>query len=162
MVVTTQALGRLDARLIDEERRFTAPPDLPPEDSVLFDDNEAFQDHLLLSYLWVLGAYELVRSIDQQCGDSAKAIGQPLVKEIRAVKQLFARVRVPLAKFEPARAHRDTDWRIAWPNVQPDSGIGWRVAADTVISRRLLADRLLEALERFSHSPRDPIGRPTV
>jgi hypothetical protein len=153
MVVTVQTLGRLDASLVEQQTRFTSPvSEPPPTDDDMLEEDEAFQDHLLFSYLWVLGAYELVRALDQRCRADPGLLGEAIGQHVRALKQRFTRIRVPLAKFEPAHAHRETDFHIAWPNLQPNVGVGWRVAPDTVVSRKELADELLAVLAQIPDS----------
>jgi len=140
--VRLQALGRMDARLIAEQ----AEPDSEREEDVE-DELERFNDHLLQSHLWVLGGYELVRTLDQQARENPEAFPPEVRKRIRAVKERFERLRVPLAKMEPARRHRKTDLSVPWPAFNPELGVSWRVSRDEYISRRELADLLLDLIE---------------
>lgn len=68
-------------------------------------------------------------------------------RTIKSTKIDFERIRIPLAKFEPARRHQATDSAVAWPGVHPNLGLGWGVSNDKYVSRRQLADDLLSALE---------------
>jgi hypothetical protein len=62
-------------------------------------------------------------------------------------KRRFARLRIPLAKMEPASSFADEDSHIAYPGAQGERGVAWRLNADLVISRRELSDGFLAALE---------------
>jgi hypothetical protein len=137
MVVTAQGLGWLDCRLIDDAELIGYGTPSVSQGMML-------QEHLTLSYLWVLGAYELVRSADQRV---RAQISEPGLKAIGELKAKLARLRIPLAKFEAARAHRDTDSPVAWPAWGPGHGAAWRVAPDVFIGRRELADDVLQVLE---------------
>lgn len=146
--VTAQGLGRLDTRLIDETPRYidifqqhltTASLDHEP--------TAFFNDHIFFSYLWVLAAYELARSVDQRCREEPPLFSVEFSRTIKSTKIAFERIRIPLAKFEPARRHQATDSAIAWPAVHYDLGVGWSVGRDIYVSRRQLADDLLSTLE---------------
>ena len=63
-----------------------------------------------LSYLWVLGVYEIVRSIDEQIKKQGIIKDDNVKKEIFDTKISFERIRIPLAKYQPARRYKDTDW----------------------------------------------------
>jgi hypothetical protein len=148
LVVTAQGLGRLDSRLIDETPRVidifqkhltTASLDHEP--------TAFFNDHILFSYLWVLAAYELARSVDQRSREEPALFSGEFSRTIKSTKIAFERIRIPLAKFEPARRHHATDNAIAWPAVEHDLGGGWSVSKDIYVSRRQLADGLLSTLE---------------
>lgn len=145
--VTAQGLGRLDTRLVTETPRCinvfhqhltTASLDHEP--------TAFFNDHILFSYLWVLGAYELARSVNQRCREEPALFSIEFSGAIKSTKIDFERIRVPLAKLEPARRHHVTDSAIAWPAVHKELGVGWRVSKDIYVSRRQLADDLLSAL----------------
>lgn len=150
-VVTAQNLGRLDSRLIDETPRFL---DIYQQHltNASFDDEPTrfFNDHMLFSYLWVLGAYELARSVDQRCREQPTLFRVEFSKAIKSTKIAFERIRIPLAKFEPPRRHQATDSGLAWPVVRSELGLGWRVSSDVHVSRRELADDLLSTLETLN------------
>ena len=139
MMVTLQGLGKLDSRLVVEDASFieTGKPSNP------FGD---FSDHFTQSYLWVLGAYEIVRSLDQRAREDETFF--PAHKQgLQQLKHSFERIRIPLAKFEASRRHKDTDSHIAYPGFNPASGVSWQVTADTWVDRRVLSDEMLELLE---------------
>ena len=54
---------------------------------------------------------------------------------------------MPLAKMEAAKAHKNTDSKIAFSVLDTTKGIAWQVSQDVFITRQDLADRLLAALE---------------
>ena len=99
-------------------------------------------DRRTLSYLWVLGAYEVVRTMHER----AVAANDAMAGKIGNVKHRFERVRIPLAKMEPARRHKDTDSPIAYPAIHRDLGIAWQLTADEFVTRRELSDAMLELL----------------
>lgn len=139
-VITIQQLGRLDSRLV-------------LMDSLLI-RNEEFNDeftnytneHLMQSYLWVLGAYEVVRTINDKNRPSYEAYSN-YQENLKKLKHSFERLRVPLAKFEPSRKHMNTDSHIAYPGFNLDKGVTWQVSYDLWITRRELSDSMLEIFE---------------
>ena len=70
-----------------------------------------------------------------------------IADEFESLKKEFNRLRIPLAKMEPASAHKETDSHIAYPAINRQKGIAWQVAQNVYITRQELADRLLAALE---------------
>lgn len=82
-------------------------------------------DHITSSYLWVLGVYELVRTLDQ----FAKKDDSPLNHmrdEIQTYKRKINRLRIPLAKMEAASSNPD-DSPIAYPGVNRYLGLAWQL-----------------------------------
>ena len=103
-------------------------------------------DAIGLSYLWVLGAYEAIRTLDQRL----RNMGPSAVHRHRAtnaLKHQFERLRVPLAKLEAANRHRATDYSFLRPGIDDGRGIAWEVSAGVVVSRSQLADQFLAVLE---------------
>ncbi len=140
MIVPAQQLGRLDCKLLAESPSFiNAGTDL--------ERALAFQEHLTLSYLWVLGGYELVRTMAQRYHEDPKLVSDELARRTNRVKKDFERVRIPLAKFEPSRSNRGIDSAIAWPAYHAEHGVAWQLAPNVFVSRRQLADGFLELLE---------------
>lgn len=142
LAVIAQQLGRMDCELDAEWARYSG---LDEKQREADGEIQAFNRILTHSYLWVLGAYELVRTMESL----AKLLGDESAdrrQQIQAVKQDFARLRMPLAKLEPASSH-ETDYAIALPHWYPDRGIAWAVADGVYISRADLADDLLALLE---------------
>jgi hypothetical protein len=99
-------------------------------------------DILTYSYLWVLGAYEIVRTLAQETKSP------PIV----AAKESFERIRVPLAKLEASRKHRHIDFNFPLPTIAPTvSGIGWSINQGQVILRSSLSYEMLSALKQYAN-----------
>ena len=81
-------------------------------------------DHLTLSYLWVLGAYEIVRSLCQRAKEDPSFF-PTYRKELQNLKVEFVRIRIPLAKFEPAKKFSATDSCFAYPGFHVELGASW-------------------------------------
>ena len=146
MITVAQGLGRLDVKLIQYDQRFCG---LPLEERNTIEEALLFTDHMTLSYLWVLGAYELMRSIDQRCRDKLCLLENQLIEKVKEVKLEFERIRIPLAKFEPSRRHQKTDSAIAFPAIHIEFGASWHISYNKYVSRRELSDTLLDLLENM-------------
>ena len=110
---------------------------------------EAWADgnELILSYLWVLGSYEYVRVLNQRKRKAPQIFWNNL-PDVLPLKRQFERVRIPLAKLEPASKYKKTDYAIAFPYFDIRRGrIGWIIAPDVMVTRRELSDKLLNFLE---------------
>ena len=138
MVVSIQGLGRLDHDLYEQDKLISENP----EAFSLGGDLGALSYHTTMSYLWVLGAYEVIRSIRQRIKESG-AQDEALTTLLRK----FERLRMPLAKFEAATKHKESDSRIAYPAINLRHGIAWQVSESTFISRGELANEFLALLE---------------
>lgn len=100
-----------------------------------------------LSRFWVLGAYELVRTIERQLRPAPGEQSSDIHVAAVELKRRFERLRIPLAKYEPARRHPE-DWPVAYPDLNKATAlVGWWVAPEQFVSRRELADALLDFLE---------------
>jgi hypothetical protein len=140
MIPVLQGLGRLDCQLIEQDNQYAhcSEQNLPSiQESVLL------TDRFTLSYLWVLGAYEFVRTLDQRCQKDKDAFGLVLNQRIKDLKHAFERLRIPLAKMEPAK-HHPNDSTIAYPAISRENGEAWQVARDVYISHRELSNALLQ------------------
>ena len=138
MPVTVQGLGRLDHDLFGQDKLVLAGAGPFAPDG----DLGALSYHITLSYLWVLGAYEVLRAINQRSKESGHSD-----QEVLQVLRQYERLRMPLAKFEPANRHKHTDSKIAYPALNPEHGVAWEVAANVFISRGALSGELLALLE---------------
>lgn len=139
MVTTVQGLGRLDDLLAATDAQYVAGGGYISESTGIGD----LSDHITLSYLWVLGAYEVIRAMHQRERDSGSAPSISITELLRR----FARLRMPLAKFEPAERHQTTDSHVAFPVLNAEYGVAWQVSEDAFISRGELADKFLALLE---------------
>ena len=156
MVSVVQGLGRLDLSLIEDDQNFLADFEKNKES---LDQSVKLTERFTLSYLWVLGSYELVRTICQRLQQKDLDVLPEVADSFQQLKKEFNRLRVPLAKMEAASAQKNTDSHIAYPAIHPGKGIAWRVSEGVFITRRDLADRLLETLERTrSKDPKLGVG----
>jgi len=146
MMITVQGLGSLDRELTAFDRFLVTNV----EEIYAYPDDQAIGHavlltrHLTLSYLWVLGAYEVIRSIDQRFF-SGNPNG-PDTYEIKATKRQFSRLRVPLAKYEAER-RSPGDSSIAYPALSAAHGAAWMLSESVLISREELAEAFLTMLE---------------
>jgi hypothetical protein len=122
MMPLVQQLGRMDVRLIQADETW---PDRFFQGNLSYEDSTALHEHITLSYLWVLGAYEFIRTLcDRVKLDAQEKTPEEVRNILLEAKRRFARVRVPLAKMEPASKFSDEDGPIAYPGLK--RGVGWR------------------------------------
>ena len=146
MMPLVQQLGRLDARLIQADEIW---PDRFFQKDLSYEDGSTLHEHITLSYLWVLGAYEFIRTLCARVeADDHEKTPEDVRDILFEAKRRFARVRMPLAKMQPASKFADEDGPIAYPGLKRDAGVAWQLNANTIVSRRELSDVLLMALER--------------
>jgi hypothetical protein len=151
LVHTVQALGRIDAELFLKDVRYSEIRE--KHDASPAEWSEMASHAYPMAYLWILGTYEVIRTLDQRFRElGLHSMGQ--YRDSTAIKHAFERVRIPLAKLEPADRHKKTDRYFAMPALIADKGIGWTVADGVHISRSELSTRFLEFLEqmRLSHA----------
>ena len=139
LVAKLQGLGCLDETLFDVDAGYVGGDGYITPDKGIMELNA----HLTLSYLWVLGAYEIVRILHER----SRINGFVADKKLESVYRNFTRVRIPLAKFEPAGKHRETDENLALPALNSLYGVAWEISQDTFIARGELSDSLLDYLE---------------
>lgn len=150
MVVALQGLGRLDSQLTAKEREMAAARKLG-HDGPTIQGSVDLTELVTLSYLWVLGAYEVVRSLNQRFKDLSDLKLRWHLESLQ-LKRSFERVRVPLAKFEAAKRYKTTDSHVAFPALTEEHGIAWRVSADQFTVRGHLSDLLLTFLEDLKYA----------
>ncbi len=156
MTIVLQGLGRVDCRLIPEDKQFLQ---LSQEERETIEQSISMSDRFTYSYLWVLGAYELVRTLDQRCHADPALLGNNLTTRVRELKHSMERLRMPLAKMETANRYPSDD-SIAWPSIHPITV--WLGGSPQVSSSRgdsfrttfLNSRRPSEALEKLR--PRKP------
>lgn len=144
MMPLVQQLGRLDVKLMQADLEWSRAV---RDDEPGTPDYDALHGHITLSYLWILGAYEFVRTLSQKMEHGPQKVPLVVSAAFRSTKRRFARLRMPLAKMEPASAHSNEDNHIAYPGVHEEYGVAWHLNDTTLVSRRELSDDLLEALE---------------
>lgn len=142
IVVTAQGLGKLDSKLLKEDEMLV-------QQNTTSSPYGDMSDHITMSYLWVLGAYEIIRSLEQRAREESDFLPEQ-TESLQQLKWRFERLRIPLAKFEAAKKHSDTDSHIAYPGVNTELGIAWQVSQDTWITRRELSDSMLELFESIN------------
>ena len=147
LVHTIQGLGRLDAQLIARAARYAR---LTPAQRATEAEIVEFGDRLMLAYLWVLGVYEVVRTLDQRVRKEPEKYVWCKGIDITGAKKKLARLRMPLAKIEPADVHEETDSAIAYPRIRIATGeVEWQLGPDTFIGRMELSDIVLKMLEEL-------------
>ena len=110
---------------------------------------DVLTDFPCLSGLWIMGMYEGLRTLSQKLRNDARlAKAHAAVDDVNLLKLKFARVRVPLAKFEAASKF-PTDHDYLSQSVGGPAGWGWVVADRTVIYRNELADEVLRLFDKF-------------
>jgi len=154
LVPVIQGLGKIDAELDAEDsayarRQTTAAKSNAELARFRMQESEALTDRVNLSALWLLGTYEVARTLDEALTTGLHEIPARLRQYVKSAKRELERPRILLAKQKPARRHRLTDEAPAQPYILRGS-MAWKVAPRKIISRRALADAFLEALERLS------------
>lgn len=144
VVNLVQSLGKMDANLCEMDVTLI---NKYKQGGNVSEDYDLIQGHLTHSYLWILGSYEVIRTLTQSIKENKSDDPVEVLEKFQDAKKRFARLRIPLAKFEAAKAHNKTDFKIAYPGFAYDIGIAWQVSDDVVISRQELSDLFLETLE---------------
>lgn len=142
MIPLVQGLGRFDCHLIHEDARFAA---LNPEQSSSVRERTLLTDRVTLSYFWVLAAYEFVRTLDQRWRTGATTLPDEFGSRVTELKRRMERLQIPLVKLETTRRF-PTDSTLAYPIISRDFGVAWHIAQDMYVTRRELADQLLNFL----------------
>ena len=145
LLIPYQGIALIDAMLIIEDKNIT--------DRRLKGEEELdLRLHLTQSYLWVLGAYEIIRTMsdyaDKKNNEDTKI--NPFKEDIRKLKHKFEFIRMPLAKFEAAKRNPEGH-TYAHPMFHPDLGTCWIISDRESISRKLLSDSFLELMEKLSN-----------
>lgn len=136
-----QLLGMVDAELRGIRREHIYDKDgVPIADAYGIMMLERYQ---IQAHLWLLGAYELVRMISQRLRQFPELASDESILKVTEAKRIFERVRIPLAKLEPAARHKDTDFEFADTGMG-ERGLGWRVAEGVVIYQEELSDVLYD------------------
>jgi hypothetical protein len=140
MVLLAQQLGRLDAKLILEDNRYSH---LLPAQRESTQECLQLDERLALSYLWVLGSFELLRTLLERIGNGTTQFDASVTKKVEAVKKKIAQLRSPLAKLK----NTSGEATIPYPSLHEQLGISWRISETTYISRRELSESFLDLLE---------------
>jgi hypothetical protein len=114
-----------------------------------YEDGTILHEHITLSYLWVLGAYEFIRTLcDRIKMDDHEKTPEEVRNILLEAKRRFNWVRVPLAKMEAVSEFATEDGPIAYPGLKAGVGVAWQLNPNTIVTRRELSEALLDALER--------------
>jgi hypothetical protein len=140
-MITLQGLGHLDLTLIARDQRLASLMEARPG----IRTQERLLQQITLSYLWVLGVYELVRTLHERSREDTNLLAQSIRGRLEEMKHALERLRIPLAKHQHARRY-PADNPLAWPAFDPDRGVLWSVGQQS-ISRRELSDKLLDLLD---------------
>ena len=138
-----QTLGIEDAELRDVRSRDLFSSDGTPledEYGILLVERVQIRAHL-----WVLGAYEVIRMLSERVRKNPELTEQAAIDNIHRTKRLFERVRIPIAKFEPSRKHKATDYPVATAGIGP-KGVGWEVSKNTRIYQTELSDAFFQMM----------------
>ena len=139
-------LGRLDCALRSANKLFY---NFITGGVKVGDPSDVLTDFPCLSGLWTMGMYEGLRTLSQKLSNDAKlGKAHPAADDVRLLRIRFERVRMPLAKFEPALRF-PTDHDYLSQSVGGPDGWGWVVADKTVIYRNSLADEVLNLFDKF-------------
>lgn len=143
-----QALGELDIELIEEFPKIKL-------NSRLEEDLRKRRRYLLLSKLWVLGAYELIRFLND-INKKRNSLSENTKLKLNEVLTTFTKVRVPLAKFQKAGKDKTLYDGVADSFIDSNKGVGWKVYSHTktelkkeTFYRKDLGDLLLDLLKEM-------------
>ncbi|MBC8552436.1 MAG: hypothetical protein H8D23_22640 [Candidatus Brocadiales bacterium] len=143
MVPIINALGNKDCDLVERDSEAL---DLALEAENDIGANSELDMIITDSYLWILGMYELVRSLHQIARAGHALLNEEAIAILAELDGAYRRVRIPLAKLEPARGYEDTDWSEVLPILEPGEGIGWQLSEKDFVTRRSLSDKTLHDL----------------
>lgn len=124
LVQIIQDLAGLDAYLLSLEKKIVGiEPDRESERLIVFDEANS------LSHLWVLSAYEVIRTVSEFYNPNKNEDAPELSVERKAAlasaKRKFEEIRMPLAKLQ---RRRESVYIFPWPILFPGSGeFGWEI-----------------------------------
>lgn len=134
-------LGIHDIVLRNWESVFFSKPPIPTDAEMLKNNLKMYE-----SYLWVLSAYEVVRTLSQRADQNDGLFNASVVEKIRKTKHKLEEIRIPLAKMEPRRGNRG-ETALALGG-KFENSYGWIVEPGGKFYSRLeLAEAVLELLK---------------
>ena len=143
-----QALGELDVELIEELSKISS-------DSKSEENLRKKRRYLLLSKLWVLGAYELIRFLNDY-DKQRNLLNKKTKQKLKDVLSTFTKLRVPLAKFQKTGNDKRLYESVADSFIDSVKGARWRVYTlgknklkEEVFYRNDLGDLLLDLLKEM-------------
>lgn len=143
MVPIIHALGMKDCELVERDSETF---DIVMEVGKDLGANHELDSLISDSYLWILGMYELVRSLHQIAWEGHEFLDEEALNILSELNDAYRRLRIPLAKLEPARGHEDTDLSEVLPIFEPGEGIGWKLSEKDFVTRRCLSEKTLHDL----------------
>ncbi len=114
-----QGLGILDVELLEELLQLKIGLQLP-------EDLSRIARYIVLSKLWIIGAYEIIRLVEK-ITKNKDVFKEKINKIFREALTLFTRIRVPLAKFEKRGKKEILYSGIANSFIDPVKGVGWKI-----------------------------------
>jgi len=147
LIGEAQGLGKLDVELIEEFSKLKI-------NSRIDKERIAKNRHMVLSQLWVMGAYELIRLINEIIKMQNKINCEAKLK-LKEVLTIFTEIRIPLTKFKKSGKTKLYS-QVTWPYYDSKKGIGWKLidgkSKTKIIYRKDLGDSLLELLKQLKFS----------
>lgn len=148
LLAEVQALGELDMELIEEFPKIKI-------NSKLEKDLRKKRRYILFSKLWVLGAYELIRFLND-INKKRDLLNESTKIKLREVLTVFTKIRVPLAKFQKSGKDKTLYQGVADSSFDSNKGIKWKVYShdknklrEEIFYRKDLGDLLLELLDKM-------------
>jgi len=149
LIGNAQGLGILDVELIQEFPKIRI-------DSQLEEDRQKKLRHITLSELWVMGAYELIRLIDNIIQNDKDTFSRETKQKLKDKLSIFTQVRIPLVKFKQ-RGKNELYSGITVPKFDLVNGLGWKIHYSNKskietkeVLRKDLGDDLLELLKSIN------------
>jgi len=148
LIGEVQALGELDIESIEEFPNIKI-------NSKLEEDKRKKRRYILLSKLWVLGAYELIRFLND-VNKKRNFLKDESKTKFKEILTTFSKVRVPLAKFQKSGEDKTLYDGVADSFFDSNKGAGWRVYShnktglgEEIFYRKDLGDLLLNLLKEM-------------
>lgn len=143
-----QALGELDVELIGEFSKIKI-------DSRLEEDSKRKRRYLLLAKLWVLGAYELTRFLND-CNKQRNSLNERTRQKLKEVLETFTKIRVPLEKFQKTGKDKRLYESVADSFIDSNKSAGWKIYTlgknklkEEIFYRNDLGNLLLDLLKEM-------------
>lgn len=148
LAISYVGLAVLDARLVQVDRTLLKNGVI---DSNPMIHSKKLSEHYALSGLWVLGAYELCRTLHEYAKDKKNKGSryEPYVDSIKSFKEQLAAVRMPMAKLQkPKKGRKEApEASVAWPAFTPGKGVAWEIGDGIAVARQTLSDRFLSLIK---------------
>jgi len=151
-----QALGELDVELIEEISKIS-------NDSKSEEELRKKRRYLLLSKLWVLGTYELIRFLNDY-DKQRNLLNEKTKQKLKDVLTTLTKLRVPLAKFQKIGNDKKLYESIADSFIDSNKGAGWKIYTfgkdklkEEIFYRNDLGDLLLDLLKEMKKDIRKSV-----